>query len=320
MRLYTKICICFIFLSNFIVSYSFAAKVSKKRILVVKSANLRQFDTVADSFKKSVENFHIDKLTFKKSLSKKQVTNILKKYKPNLLVCLGSTTATTFAKHQNKVPILFTMVLNYKRHKLLKNKHIAGIAMEIPSQNLFTQFKLLYGGLKALAVPYHPVASSETVQSSRATAKFLGVRLLLLPVSNPKDLTSIVRRKIKKMDALWMLSDFKLYNKSNISEVNTLLKLAYKETIPVIVSSEAFLKAGALFAISIDYDGLGSQLGILSSKILLDRIPVVDIGVVPPIGTRTILNMDIAEKLIGSVLNEEEVFDYQADRLYRQNE
>ena len=288
--------------------------VAAPRISIIKSTDLTQFQTVAGNIQSHLPEFQISTFTFKKSLSKEQIDNFMNKNKPALLITLGVTTATSFASHINNIPIIFSMILNYKRHNVLNKKNVAGVAAQVPSQSLFTQFKLLCSRSNVLAVPYHPTASQEVVRGARDPATLLGVKLLPLSIENPSKLNSYIKTRVKSFDALWMLPDFKLYNKRNIKNVVSFLRLANENNKPVMVSSEAFVKAGGLLSVSIDYASLGSQIAILANRVLIDKQPISEIGVTPPIGTKIILNMKIAQQLAqDQILDRDTILDYQAD-------
>ena len=82
----------------------------------------------------------------------------------------------------------------------------------------------------------------------------------------------------------------------------------------MLAFSEAFLKPGAFFSISIDYHGLGSQVALLTRQLLEDGKKPAQIAVAPPIGTYSVINKDTAEWLLGDELDEE-IYD-EVDKIY----
>ncbi len=286
---------------------------------VVKSANLRQFNQVVLGLQSnlSAKLYKLHIITINKSYSKEKVHHFLSKNKISLVICLGEVAAVYFAQLQSKVPVLFSLVLNYQRFKSLRKKHVAGISMEISSQNLFAQFRLLYGGLKKIVLPYHPKASSEVVEEAKRSANFLGVTLTAIPIQSAKVIIEKLHGRKSKFDSIWMISDFKLYNSSTFSKVKDLFGFAKKNKKPVFVSSDVFLKTGGLFSVSVDYLSLGSQLALLTNRVTKNSEKMERIGVMLPIGTRTVLNMKVARELVEhGVLGEEVLYEYEADVFY----
>ena len=303
------------------VVHLFAAPQQKKKfnVGIVKSTDLRQFNQVVLGIKSNLStklyNLHI--ITIDKSYTKKKVNHFISAKKISLVICLGEVAAVYFARLQSKVPVLFSLVLNYKRFKSLTQKNVGGISMEISSQNLFAQFRLLYGGLKKLVLPYHPKASSEIVEEAKQSAHRLGVQLKVLPIQSPKIMIDALRDSKLTFDSVWMISDFKLYNASTFSKVKDLFKFAKKNKKPVFVSSDVFLKTGGLFSVSVDYLSLGSQLALLTNRVLEGFEKVSKIKVVFPIGTRTVLNMQVARDFVNQgILGEEVLYEYEADVFY----
>ena len=73
---------------------------------------------------------------------------------PDLLFVLG-TRATLLARDRFRdVPILFAMVVNYRRLGLADHENVMGVALEIPPLTEFTQFKLIAPGLKRVLAFY----------------------------------------------------------------------------------------------------------------------------------------------------------------------
>ncbi len=307
---------CFFNLSDLL---AVPTKDGKFNIGIIKDTNLRQFNQTILGLKSSLSsdlyNMHIIKMD--KSYTKAKAKRFIKSKNISLLICLGEIAAVRFAQWEDKVPILFALVLNYKRFKSLSSDNVAGISMEISSQNLFVHFKLLYGGLNKIALPYHPNASSEIVSEAKKAAQYAKIHLETMPIKFAKKISTNLMNKKSKFDSIWMISDFKLYNSSTLSSVKSFFAFAKKYKKPVFVSSDTFLKIGGLFSVSVDYMSLGSQLALLTNKRLKGSKKLKNIKVVFPIGTRTVLNMKVARSLVADgILDEEILYDYEADVFY----
>ena len=296
-----------------------AARETKFNVGIIKSLDLRQFNQAVMGIKSNLdpERYKLHVVTIGKDYNKKTAMAFLKENRISLLICLGERAAVYFTKWQNEIPVLFSMVLNYKRLKSLSGANVAGISMEISSQNLFAQFKLLYGGLKKLAIPYHPKASLETVDEAKSSAMRFGIQLKEMSILSAGKLAPRLKRRRSDFDSIWMISDFRLYNAAAIKEVKDFFHFARANKKPVFVSSDVFLKTGGLFSVSVDYLSLGSQLALLTNRILAGSEKLRKIKVVSPLGTRTVLNMEVARSLVeAGVLEEEVLYEYEADVFY----
>ena len=269
----------------------------------IKSADVKQFDEAIDGFKESFPEAAVKVINLKRKRDLKKVSTFISSKKPSVIICLGAGAAITTAKIEKKIPIIFSMVLNYKRYKSLKQSNITGVSMEILPATLFTQFRLLYTGLKVIGVPYHPDASSEIVQDAIKASKQLGLKILPIEVNNPEDLGGKLSENKSLFNGLWMIGDFKLYNKKT-KAYKVLIEFSRENKKPLLAVSEPFIKAGACFSVSTDNRSLGSQIALVSKQIVHDKLPPVSIKVAPPIGTFTVINKNIAKEILGNQFDE----------------
>ena len=275
-------------------------------VAFVKAFDLKQFNDVVTGFKDTIETSGFKGIEIKELLMTDDLTtetgvaNFIATNKPNVIICLGSKVALSFAKYEKKIPLIFSLVLNHARFPALKQSNIVGISMEVPTQSILLQFKLLCDKLTKLAIPYNPKASQDTVDDSvdfNTKYPIGNVVLIPIPVENPSKLVNEIVKRKDEIDSIWMIPDFKLYTRENISAVSNMFKFSLETKKPVLVAaSEEFLKSGGLLSISLSYKVLGSQLFIMATKIG-NGVPLEKIGVAFPFGTKTVLNSDVADTL-----------------------
>ena len=290
-------------------------KTKKVNIALVKSADLKQYNQVTLGVKNHLtsEDYDLHIISISRGFDKRQVDNFIKKKKIKLVIALGTNAAVLFSNSKKKTPVVFGMVFNYKRLKDLNRRHVTGISMELSSENLFTQFKFVYSGLRRLALPYHPKASQEVVNEARGAASLNAIQLVPLPLSKANLLTKSLAENENKFDSIWMIHDSEIYNRKALKEVRKLFSFAKKKNKPIFVSSEAFLKVGGLFSVSIDYLSLGSQLALLTNRIIKNKESVKAIRVTSPIGTKTVLNMEVVRTFLDKGILDETVLEYPVD-------
>ncbi len=283
----------------------------------IKSKDLKQINDVITGFSESFPQAQISVLNLDGAKDVRKVRKFINTEKPSVLLCLGTLAAEAAVEAEKGIPIVFLMVINYKRYGFYHQKNVTGISMEIPSMSLFTQFRMILPQINSIAVPYHPEISSEIVDEAMKVSRKMKIHLEPLRITNPKRIKKYLKSKKNKIKGIWMLADTKLYNRKT-KAIYDLMSFSKDAKKPVMAFSEAFLRIGAFFSISISYKSLGSQTALISRQIVQDKANPSDIPVAPPIGTYTVLNTKAAEQMFGDDLDET-VFD-EVDKLYPETE
>lgn len=280
----------------------------------ITDSDIRQFEQVIEGFNQSFPDADVRRLNLQGKADAAAIKHFLAGNRPTLIVALGSISATTLASLDMRTPVVFGMVLNHRRYPQLKKSNFTGVSMEIPASSWLTQFRLLFPELKGVAVPYNPDASAEIIKDATLAAQALQIRILGVSVTDAEAIkTKLAFEKTTEYNGLWMVADFKLYNNDSQAFVQ-LLEFANESKKPLLGASEAFVKAGAFFSVSINYQSLGSQLALVSRQILEDKVAPSAIAVAPPIGTYTVINKKTGQDLFGAKFKEEHLM--QADKIY----
>ncbi len=262
----------------------------------VKSENLQQFSSVITGFTARLPAVNLAIFDMQGKSNEKKVRQFIQAKKPSIIIALGSLAASTVTKIEKQIPIVFAMVINYQKYSFLKQENVTGISMEVPSQKLFNQFKMLMPSIKSIGVPFHPLASAEIVNDALLVASKMDINLVDIEVTNPNEITAKLREKIDSYDSLWMLADTKLYN-NKTNAINDLMSFSNRYDKPLLVFSESFLQAGAFFSITIDYQSLGIQTAFVANKIVEDKLSPTQIKIAPPIGIYRVVNEENAKLL-----------------------
>jgi len=286
---------------------------AKTTYAFIKSKNFKQIDMVIKGFTESYPNAKISILDMNGKKVENKVSGFIQKEKPSIIICMGSLAARTAIKIEKKIPIIFSMVINYKKVSAYQQDNVTGISMEIPPANLFTQFKMLMPEVRTIGVPFHPAVSSEIVNDAYDILKEMGLQLIRIRVSNPINFASKLSKNAENCSGLWMLADTKLYNRKT-KAIKELVKFSKIKKVPLLAFSEAFVKSGAFFSISINYKSLGSQITMISKRLIQNRVLPANIPIAPPIGTFTVINRDYMQLLIGDDFDES-IYD-EVDKVY----
>ncbi|MCP4129734.1 MAG: hypothetical protein GY754_01840 [bacterium] len=279
---------------------------AKEVYAFIKSKNLKQINQIINGYKGSFPGAKMVFLDLKGRKNPGKVKAFIRRTKPSVIICLGSLATKTTMRVEKKIPIIFTMVINYKRHKIHNVSNVTGVSMEIPALMLFTQFKMLMPSISSIGAPYHPQVSSEIIKDAKGASKLMNIKLVTIKVTDPDDIEDKLEERAKKFQGLWMLADTKLYNRKT-EALDDLIEFAEDNKKPLLAFSEAFLKSGAFFSISIDYKSLGSQIAALSRRIVQDKVSPRRIPVALPIGTFTVINREVAKEILEETMSGEEL-------------
>jgi putative ABC transport system substrate-binding protein len=114
-------------------------------------------------------------------------------------------------------------------------------------------------------VIYDPARSSDLIALARSAADSAGIRLVTRTVSDPEDVPEGLRDLIEQTDALWLLPDSTCFTRESFEFA---LKLSLERKVPTMVFAEAYVRAGALMALSPDYARVGRQVARLVRRVL----------------------------------------------------
>ena len=279
----------------------------KKNVLILVSDEIPSFNDVKSEFINSIqEDYNYFVVNFKgdrKYLG--DVVNAILAKKVDLVVAIGSMALESVAGKVS-IPVVFSMVIDYKKFGIDKYKNIAGISVVLPSEAIFYNLKALIPNVSKVGVICSEKYYREFLESDVVTLRSIGIELKQYIVSSPDGFRDAFYLASKETDLLWMVPDTVILNKDNIS---FFLQESMKSYIPNIVFSENFVIAGGFFSVSLSYPSIGSQLGIIVRRILEDNEIPSNVGVVPPVGTYTTINkkyigkikFSISEFMLGSI-------------------
>ncbi len=269
---------------------------AEKTVIVIKSQNLSAYNEVVEGFQGECSR---DNITIKsiydlhgKMKAGQKVVRKVRKEKPDIVLAIGVLTATIVKEKIKDIPIVFCMVINHERFHL-SAPNITGISTEIAIEDQLKGFQSILGSFKNLGVIYDPSKTGNIIKNAEMEMKHLGVNLAKIEISSSKEVPEAMEKLIGKVDALWLLPDSTVVTKKSFG----LIKAAtLNNKIPLLCTSDVFVKAGALAAVFSDYKCVGTQAAQLAGKIL-EPSSSGSLGIVNPDRFKLAINTDTAEKL-----------------------
>ncbi len=212
---------------------------------------------------------------------------------PKLILAIGPQAAQVAKAEVQGIPVVFLLVRNPRKYGL-EGDNIAGISLDVPIEAQLTMYKSLLPTLQVLGVIYDPEKTGALVKEAGEVAGKFGLRFLATPVASQTEVPAALRSLLGKVDALWLLPDDTVVTPESLT---FFLLTAFKQNLPVLTISDAFVEAGALASLSADYTDVGRQACQLSREIESGRLRPTQASVVPPTKVNITINLQTAGQL-----------------------
>lgn len=282
---------------------SHAVQTKPSIIVILKSRDIEPYRLALSGFRSALENNRIDFSLTEYSLEDKSETKDtilagIRSHSPSLVLSIG-TGATELAKSNIKdTPVVFSMVLNPVSSGFVKSmkqgeENLTGASMDITAKKQLEIFKSLVPRAKRFGVLYNPSETGVLIEAAKQDAKSLGVELVTFSIASEKDIPKAMEGIEKKIDALWAVADSSVFTPASTQYI---LLYTLRNGLPFMGLSSAFVKAGALFAITWDYEDIGRQSGELAVQILQGKAPS-ELPIMTPRVTKLALNLKTAGRI-----------------------
>lgn len=240
-------------------------------VVILRSQNLHAYNLAIEGFiseceKSGIEVKSVVDMAGKFQTGRKMIKKIMsdKEDRPDLFLAVGVLAATLSKKEIKDVPVVFCMVVNYQRFRL-EGENISGISSEISELQCFKIYKNVISDIKTLGVIYDRAKTEKIVERGVKAADLLGINLIKGPVRSSKEVKDSLAKIADSIDALWLAPDSTVISKETFADI---YNMTLKAKIPILCTSDVFVKAGALIGVYPDYVHLGVQTGKMAKQIL----------------------------------------------------
>lgn len=182
---------------------------------------------------------------------------------PDIIIAFGSSALEIAHTVFPDIPVLSTMIL--REEPLCSKKNNAAILLQFPPEVQLQWLQNILPRTKRLGILYDPVRSSILIREVEEAARKKNIETVLFEVNSPKQLSAGLKYMSRNADVLLAIPDPTVYSGKTAKEV---LLFSYRNRIPFVGLSSTWVKAGALYAIEVDYQDLGRQAAALANKIL----------------------------------------------------
>jgi len=244
-----------------------SAEPPQVRIAVVTSHNAVPYEQALEGFKRYLiskgaqPGFEIYPLESDGT----RIAPILEKFKKdggNLLFTLGSLATTAAIKNGCELPTIAGLVLD--DDEIRKKSNVTGVVLDFPLETQFQWMRRILPDSRVVGVIHRP-KNLERIKSAEKAAQAQGLKLLARQVETPSDIPDALEYLTKHVDVLWGLADEIVFTSQTAKHI---LLISFRNRIPLVGLSSAWVKAGAMYSLDWDYSDMGSQCGEMALRVL----------------------------------------------------
>lgn len=231
-------------------------------ILVVTASNEIPYQQATAGFKAQVAEAGKMKFTELSLAQARSSAKEVERLKPDLIYALGGDAAHWASLQTSRIPIIATMVL---KDDAFRQSNMTGISLGYSLRTQFQWLKKFFPQQKAVAILYNPGENTTIVQDAKAASQQEGFTLVPIPVGSPKELPYALEQLANNVDVLLAIPDDTVMSVNTAKEV---LLASFSNKVPLVGLSDNWVKSGALYALSWDYEDVGRQCGGIAQRIL----------------------------------------------------
>ena len=288
-------------------------------VLVVLSDDSPPYRDVAEGVKNAWEKDSASRPAFKVVVLQdgRIAPEILMGKGVDMIVAVGVQALQTVTEMNAHQPVLATLIPKPSFDKLLyqhKNKSsgISAIYLDQPLNRQVALFRIALPSRKRLGVVVGP-ESQDKLKLLQAAVRDKNIQLVTEKIESADELIPSLQRVLAESDTLLALPDPLVFNKNNVQNI---LLTSYRYHDPVIGYSQAYVKAGALYAVFSMPAQIGQQAGELIQQMLASKTGFVPAPQYPKYFSVSV-NVQVARSL-GIQMEEEGVLTEKLKRTMEQ--
>jgi putative tryptophan/tyrosine transport system substrate-binding protein len=176
------------------------------------------------------------------------------------IVALGARATALVARAAPTIPVVNCMVTG---NDVWGPAGATVVPLEIPVETSIQWLRRLLPNAQNVGILFDPAQNARRAEDGAAALKRAGYAPLLEPVATPSALPTALARLTNTVDVLHAIPDTTVFAPEHS---RALLLFSFRNRIPLAGPSEAWVKAGALYAVDWDYADLGRYCGALALR------------------------------------------------------
>ena len=217
----------------------------------------------------------------------------------DLIFAIATPAAQSAKQVTSDIPILFSAVTDPVKSEIVDDwekvgGNITGTSDMAPTASQLKMFKEIDPNIKTIGILYNTSETNSQIQIEevKSLAPAEGLEVVSVGVSNVNELPQAISSLVKKVDALYMITDNMV-----AASVELMSKVAIENNMITISAEETQVRGGLLVTNGLSYYELGKQTATMAKEILVDKKDISTIPVGLAEKTITIVNQKTLEAL-----------------------
>lgn len=176
----------------------------------------------------------------------------------DLYLALGAVALHALRERGVGKPVVAGMVMSAE--ELTQAGNVSGVVLELPLETELEWMRRMLPDKQRIGLLYSREPVRARIDAASRLIAASGKRLHARAVPEPQLLPGALRDLENEIDFLWGVADPVVYTPQTAKEI---LLYSFRNRIPMIGLSHAWVKGGALYALDRDYHDIGAQCGEL---------------------------------------------------------
>ena len=260
-------------------------------VLVLNSdASIYKYSLAQSELKSKISDIKGEIDLGSKWIDERKIKKMINEIDPCVIYCIGSKAYQMAYKLAEKKNIVFSLVINWRRHPIDKGTY--GISNELLQGAQLMMYRYFFPEVNKIGILYNNKYSEEWFDIAVESAKDIGISILGKSISEPDKIESALNKLLPKVDALWLIPDPTVIY--DIESVNKLFDQCQAAGKPIYTYDKAFAGMGATLIMSADISTMIRQSAEVVSSIR-ENLEIEE-KVQNPAGSHIILNMKKVEE------------------------
>lgn len=225
--------------------------------------------------------------------------------KVDLIYAIATPAAQSAKQATSNIPVLFSAVTDPMQSGIVKGwenvgGNVTGTSDKAPVASQLKMFKAIDPNINKIGILYNTSEANSEIQIEEVKSLALseGLEVVTVGVNNVNELPQALDSLIKKVDALYMLSDNMV-----AASVELVTKLTVENNMVTVSAEETQVGGGILVTNGLSYYELGKQTAQMAKEILVDGkdVSTIPVGVaektVTTVNEKTLKALGLDEEL-----------------------
>jgi len=185
---------------------------------------------------------------------------------PEVVITIGTLAAESITYKVGALPVVACMVYDPVEAKTMSDRDaFYSVNLKVPMAKQLELLKKYIPHFKRYAVIYRREVSQPIIAAALEAASVWDLKIVPVAIGGGRDFSLALQYARQEAEALIMILDQKLYNRSASEEM---LLFSARKSFPIISFSPNYVSSGALLSFSADFRSNGQEAGRMAYGVL----------------------------------------------------